>query len=65
MAFLLLTLHALQLIFQFSNVFPLQGYCFIILIQQLGLDDEAAAGVAEVSIDFVRKVRADLEKKKK
>lgn len=34
------------------------------LIQQLGLDDEAAAGVAEVSIDFVRKVRAALEKKK-
>lgn len=35
------------------------------LIQQLGLDDEAAAGVAEVPIDFVRKVRAELESKKK
>ncbi|HWK57012.1 MAG TPA: PD-(D/E)XK nuclease family transposase [Parapedobacter sp.] len=34
------------------------------LIQQLGLNDEAAAGVAEVSVDFVRKVRADLLKKK-
>ena len=35
------------------------------LIQQLALDDAAAAGVAEVSIDFVKKVRADLHKKKK
>lgn len=35
------------------------------LIQQLGLDDAAAAGVAEVPVDFVRKVRADLAKKKK
>ena len=35
------------------------------LIQQLGLDDAAAAGVAEVSVDFVQKVRADLGKKKK
>jgi len=35
------------------------------LIQQLGFDDEAAAGVAEVSVDFVQKVRADLGKKKK
>ncbi len=35
------------------------------LIQQLGLDDEAAAGVAEVSVEFVRKVRTDLNKKKK
>jgi len=35
------------------------------LIQQLGLDDAAAAGVAEVPIDFVKKVRADLAKKKK
>ncbi|MFB2119418.1 Rpn family recombination-promoting nuclease/putative transposase [Parapedobacter sp. 2B3] len=35
------------------------------LIQQLGFDDAAAAGVAEVSVDFVRKVRADLAKKKK
>ena len=35
------------------------------LIQQLGLDDEAAAGVAEVSVGFVKKVRADLNKKKK
>ncbi|WP_257669381.1 hypothetical protein [Parapedobacter tibetensis] len=35
------------------------------LIQQLGLDDQAAAEVAEVSIDFVRKVRKDLAKKKK
>jgi len=34
------------------------------LIQQLGLDDAAAAGVAEVSVDFVKKVRADLDKKK-
>ena len=34
------------------------------LIQQLGLNDEAAAGVAEVSVDFVRKVRADLLRKK-
>ncbi|SEK54044.1 Rpn family recombination-promoting nuclease/putative transposase [Parapedobacter koreensis] len=34
------------------------------LMQQLGLDDETAADVAEVSIDFVRKVRADLNKKK-
>ncbi|WP_036603066.1 hypothetical protein [Olivibacter sitiensis] len=34
------------------------------LIQQLGLDDEAAAGIAEVSIDFVQKVRSDLDKKK-
>src|SRR5690606_40529412 len=34
------------------------------LIQQLGLNDETAAGVAEVSVDFVRKVRADLLKKK-
>ncbi|RQP17748.1 hypothetical protein [Parapedobacter defluvii] len=35
------------------------------LIQQLGLDDAAAAGVAEVPVDFVRKVRADLAKEKK
>lgn len=35
------------------------------LIQQLGLDDEAAAGVAEVTVDFVKKVRADLANKKK
>lgn len=35
------------------------------LIQQLGLDDKAAAGVAEVSVDFVRKVRTDLAKKQK
>lgn len=43
-----------------------KGYAVVAnLILQLGLDDEAAAGVAEVSIDFVRKVRADLNKKKK
>jgi len=35
------------------------------LIQQLGLDDQSAAEVAEVSVDFVRKVRAGLEKKRK
>jgi len=35
------------------------------LIQQLGLDDDAAASVAEVSVDFVKKVRAELNKKKK
>ncbi|WP_257669583.1 hypothetical protein [Parapedobacter tibetensis] len=34
------------------------------LIQQLGLDDQAAAGVAEVSTDFVQKVRLALQKKK-
>jgi hypothetical protein len=33
------------------------------LIVQLGLSDEQAAGVAEVSIDFVKKIRADLNKK--
>ncbi len=43
-----------------------KSYAFVRnLIQQLGLDDKAAAGVAEVSIDFVKKVRADLNKKKK
>ncbi|WP_143053740.1 hypothetical protein [Parapedobacter koreensis] len=35
------------------------------LIQQLGLDDAGAAGVAEVPIDFVQKVRTDLAKEKK
>ena len=35
------------------------------LIQQLRLDDDAAASVAEVSVDFVKKVRADLAEKKK
>jgi hypothetical protein len=35
------------------------------LIQQLGLDDQSAAEVAEVSVDFVRKVRAGLERKRK
>ena len=35
------------------------------LIQKLGLSDEAAAGVAEVPVDFVTKVRTDLNKKKK
>ena len=35
------------------------------LLQQLGLDDAAAAGVAEVPLNFVRKVRADLAKNKK
>ena len=35
------------------------------LIQQLGLDDKAVAGIAEVPIDFVHKVRAELHKKKK
>ena len=34
------------------------------LIQQLGFDDETAAGVAEVPVEFVRKVREDLKKKK-
>ena len=33
------------------------------LIVQLGLSDEQTAGVAEVSIDLVKKVRADLNKK--
>jgi len=33
------------------------------LIVQLGLSDEQAAGVAEVSIDLVKKIRADLNKK--
>jgi len=35
------------------------------LIQQLGLDDATAAGVAEVPVYFVQKVRADLDKKKR
>ncbi|GGC38571.1 hypothetical protein GCM10011386_33370 [Parapedobacter defluvii] len=35
------------------------------LIQKLGLSDEQAADVAEVSVDFVQKVRADLDRKKK
>ncbi len=35
------------------------------LIVKLGFNDEQAADVAEVSIDFVKKVRADLNKKKK
>lgn len=34
------------------------------LIQQLGFDDETAAGVAEVPVEFVRKVREDLNKEK-
>lgn len=34
------------------------------LIVKLGLSDEKAAEIAEVSIDFVQKVRADLAKKK-
>lgn len=43
-----------------------KGYAVVAnLIQQLGLDDEAAAGVAEVSIEFVQKVRAELNEKKK
>ena len=33
------------------------------LIVQLGLSDEQAVGVAEVSIDLVKKIRADLNKK--
>ena len=33
------------------------------LIVQLGLSDEQAAGVAEVSVDLVKKIRADLTKK--
>lgn len=35
------------------------------LLIKLGLSDEKAAEIAEVSIDFVQKVRADLAKKKK
>ncbi|RQP11172.1 MAG: hypothetical protein EAS52_21895 [Parapedobacter sp.] len=35
------------------------------LIQKLGLSDEQAADVAEVSVDFVQKVRADLDRRKK
>lgn len=35
------------------------------LILDFGFTDEQAAKVAEVSIDFVHKVRADLAKKKK
>lgn len=34
------------------------------LIVKLGLSDEKAAEIAEVSIDFVQKVRTDLSKKK-
>ncbi|HWV71115.1 MAG TPA: hypothetical protein VN040_05350 [Pseudosphingobacterium sp.] len=34
------------------------------IIVKLGLSDEKAAEIAEVSIDFVQKVRADLAKKK-
>ncbi len=33
------------------------------LILQLGLSDEQTAGIAEVSIDLVKKIRADLNKK--
>ncbi|QEC80045.1 Rpn family recombination-promoting nuclease/putative transposase [Mucilaginibacter ginsenosidivorax] len=33
------------------------------LIVQLGLSDEQTAGVAEVSVDLVKKIRADLSKK--
>jgi len=32
------------------------------LIVQLGLSDEQTAGVAEVSIDLVKKIRANLDK---
>ncbi|MGK6351615.1 hypothetical protein [Parapedobacter sp. DT-150] len=35
------------------------------LIVKLGLSDEQAADIAEVSTEFVHKVRADLAKKKK
>lgn len=35
------------------------------IIVKLGLTNEQAAEVAEVSIDFVEKVRADLQKKDK
>ena len=42
-----------------------KGYAVVAnLIQQLGFDDETAAGVAEVPVEFVRKVREDLKKKK-
>jgi len=42
------------------------GYQFVKnLIVKLGLTNEQAAEVAEVSIDFVVKVRADLQKKDK
>ena len=42
------------------------GYQFVKnLIVKLGLTNEQAAEVAEVSIDFVEKVRADLQKKDK
>ena len=33
------------------------------LILQLGLSDEQTAGIADVSIDLVKKIRADLNKK--
>ncbi|MFC6100281.1 hypothetical protein [Olivibacter domesticus] len=35
------------------------------LLSKLGLNDEQAAEVAEVSIEFVQKIRAQLNKKKK
>lgn len=35
------------------------------LLSKLGLSDEQAAEVAEVSIEFVQKIRAQLNKKKK
>ncbi|MEH6307842.1 hypothetical protein RYH73_19465 [Olivibacter sp. CPCC 100613] len=35
------------------------------LLIKLGLSNEKAAEIAEVSVDFVQKVRADLAKKKK
>src|SRR5690606_27907676 len=34
------------------------------LIQQLGFDDDTAAGVAEVPVEFVKKVREDLNQQK-
>ena len=35
------------------------------LITQLGLSDEQAAGVANVSADFVKEIRATIDKKQK